>query len=100
MDESRYAEKVADQDKWPIGDTDTSSGSLQPTEDIETVGQRETGGEVPTTPTGTTAASQDLGSGLGATRGNDRQGPTGDITGLGGTRGSGEGTGHLEGTAS
>ena len=78
------------------GNTDTSAGTLQPTEDIESVGLPDSGGNVPT---GSTAASADLGSGLGATRGNDRAGPHGDISGIGGTRGSGEGTGHLEGTA-
>ena len=94
-----YADKIAEHDKWPIGDTETSAGTLQPTEDIETVGLPDTGAEVPTMPTGTTAASEDLGAGLGGTRGNDRAGPRGDVTGLGGTRGSGEGTGHLEGSA-
>jgi hypothetical protein len=99
MTDGTYAEKMTEHDTSPIGDTDTSAGTLQPTEDIETVGQRDTGGTIPTVATGTTAASADLGSGLGATRGNDRQGPHGDISGIGGTRGSGEGTGHLEGTA-
>jgi hypothetical protein len=98
MSDNDYADKLAEHDKWPIGDTDTSAGTLQPTEDIESVGQRDTGGTIPTVPTGTTAASADLGSGLGATRGSGRHG-RGDITGVGGTRGSGEGTGHLEGTA-
>ena len=97
--DNNYAEKLSEHDSWPIGDTDSSAGTLQPTEDVETVGLRDTGGNVPTVPTGTTAASADLGSGLGATRGNDRQGPHGTITGVGGTRGSGEGTGHLEGSA-
>jgi hypothetical protein len=99
MTDADYAERMSEQDRWPIGDTDSSAGTQQPTEDVESVGLRNTGGTVPTVPTGTTAASADLGSGLGATRGNDRQGPHGDVTGIGGTRGSGEGTGHLEGTA-
>ena len=99
MTDADYAERMSEHDKWPIGDTDSSAGTAQPTEDVETVGQPETGGEVPTIATGTTAASADLGAGLGGTRGNDRQGPRGDVTGLGGTRGSGEGTGHLEGSA-
>ena len=102
MNDARYPEQVAEHDAWPVGDTDTSAGTLQPTEDVETVGQRETGGEGPrqaAIPTGRTAASADLGAGLGGTRGNDREGPHGDVSGIGGTRGSGEGTGHLEGTA-
>lgn len=100
MTDADYAERMSEHDKWPIGDTDSSAGTLQPTEDVESVGLRDTGGTVPTVPTGTTPASADLGSGLGATRGNDRQGPHGGVSGIGGTRGSGEGTGHLEGTAS
>ena len=41
---------------------------------------------------------EDLGSPLGETRGGDsRQNPRGQITGVGGTRGSGAGTGHIEG---
>ena len=99
MTDADYAERMSEHDKWPIGDTDSSAGTLQPTEDVETTGLRDAGGSVPTVPTGTTAASADLGSGLGGTRGNNRQGPQGDVTGIGGTRGSGEGTGHLEGTA-
>jgi hypothetical protein len=42
------------------------------------------------------AAGPDLGAGLGQTRGQARQNPRGQITGAGGTRGSGAGTGHLE----
>ena len=45
------------------------------------------------------AAQKDLGAGLGATRGDDRdvERTPGEISGVGGTRGSGKGTGHLEG---
>ena len=42
------------------------------------------------------AAGDDVGAGLGGTRGNERKGPRGQITGVGGTRGTGGGTGHLE----
>jgi hypothetical protein len=38
------------------------------------------------------------GDGLGATREDSRQNPRGQITGIGGTRGTGSGTGHIEGT--
>ena len=44
------------------------------------------------------AAGDDLGAGLGKTRGTGRQHPRGQVTGSGGTRGSGAGTGHLEDT--
>jgi AcrR family transcriptional regulator len=44
------------------------------------------------------AAGPDLGAGLGATRGSGGQHPRGQITGSGGTRGSGPGTGHLDQT--
>lgn len=44
------------------------------------------------------AAGKDLGSGLGGSRGGSQHEPRGDISGVGGTRGSGEGTGHLETT--
>jgi hypothetical protein len=42
------------------------------------------------------AGGKDLGAGLGRTRGKARQNPRGQITGVGGTRGSGAGTGHLD----
>ena len=46
------------------------------------------------------AAGADLGVGLGGTRGDDRQGePRGQVSGIGATRGSGSGTGHLENSA-
>jgi hypothetical protein len=44
------------------------------------------------------AVDKDAGEGLGATRGDSRQNPRGQITGIGGTRGTGSGTGHIEGT--
>ena len=44
------------------------------------------------------AAGRDAGDGLGATREDSRQNPRGQITGIGGTRGTGSGTGHIEGT--
>ena len=44
------------------------------------------------------AGGRDLGAGLGRTRGTGPQNPRGQVTGSGGTRGSGAGTGHLEDT--
>jgi hypothetical protein len=83
----RYAQQMAEQTGWPIGDTDSSGGTPEPTEDVGTSiapdAERHPGGP-------------DLGAGLGQTRGNSRKGPRGQITGVGGTRGSGGGTGHIE----
>jgi len=46
------------------------------------------------------AGGPDLGAGLGQTRGSAPHNPRGQISGVGGTRGSGAGTGHLEDTRS
>ena len=44
------------------------------------------------------AAGDDLGAGLGKTRGSGPKHPRGQVTGVGGTRGSGAGTGPIEDT--
>ena len=111
----QYAEKLAEHDAWPIGDTDQSAGTLQPDDDVDTgvtggdanlaaaLQSSGPGGDQPAL-RGTddlgAALGPDLGPGLGATRGSGGQHPRGQITGVGGTRGSGAGTGHLEDTPS
>ena len=44
------------------------------------------------------AVKKDVGAGLGATRGTSRQNPRGQITGVGGTRGTGAGSGQSQDT--
>ena len=44
------------------------------------------------------AVDKDVGAGLGATRGTGRQNPRGQITGVGGARGTGAGSGEVEDT--
>ena len=196
--DARYGEEVAEHDAWPIGDTNTGTGTLRPTDDVGTGGPGDIagardfggtssirtgqagvagvlgsrlgdvgpatgatgatdaerggldalagepstasaeagpvdrsamqraegrvdtgaggglnnaaveaaampgtaggGGDLPGTADLGAAAGGDLGSGLGQTRGDDREPLPGEVSGIGGTRGSGAGTGHLEDT--
>jgi hypothetical protein len=153
----KYAQEIGKRSRWPIGDTNEGTGTLEPSGDVGPatgaggLSQQERGGldalaeerssadlesgspvergpldraeervdtsaagslnsaavqaaglvghsedELPGTDDLGAAGGKDLGAGLGRTRGKARQNPRGQITGVGGTRGSGAGTGHLD----
>jgi hypothetical protein len=78
---------------------DTSEGGGLNQAAVHAAGLPRTGQEeLPGTADLGAAGGADLGSGLGKTRGMGADEPRGEITAIGGTRGSGAGTGHREGT--
>lgn len=118
----RSAEQLSERSRWPIGETpvdagpvdrgaidraeeriDASAGGGLNEAAVQAAGLPRTASsgdeELPGTQDLGAAGGRDVGAGLGRTRGQARQNPRGQITGSGGTRGSGAGTGHLEDTA-
>jgi hypothetical protein len=43
-EDARYAERVAEHNAWPIGDTNSGTGTLEPTDDVGTGGQSDIAG--------------------------------------------------------
>ena len=78
---------------------DASAGGGLNRAAIEAAGLDRAGEDLPGTDDVGAAARRDAGAGLGRTRGARVPKPRGEITGSGGTRGSGAGTGHVEDTA-